>query len=409
MNHTVKERFLRYVQIDTQSDPYSESSPSTEKQINLSSLLSDELSQMGITHELTREGYVYASIPSNIKEKVPTVFFCAHVDTAPDCSGTGVKPIVHTGYQGEDIILPDDPEQVITTKKFPELLDKKGEDIITGSGLTLLGADDKSGVAVIMDMLYLLVNNPDIKHGTVKALFTTDEEVGRGVEKVDIKKLDADWGYTLDSGQLGHFEYENFSANAAVLTIHGVSAHPGYAKNKMQHAIKIASEIISRLPKDKCSPETTEGKQGFIHPNKIEGELEKATIRFILRDFDTQKLAAHADLIRRIAHEVVAEYPGSSFVLETKKQYRNMRDVIDKYPQVKEIPVQAMKRLGIAPHVGSIRGGTDGAVLSERGLPCPNLFSGQHGIHSKLEWTSVQEMEAAVKTIIEIVKIVAGS
>ena len=406
MNYTVTERFIRYVQIDTQANPYSETSPSTEKQKNLTKILSEELDKMGIEHETTEHGYVYASLPANTqKNNVPKVFFCAHIDTAYDCSGTNVKPLIHKNYQGGDIVLPDDKEQIISPAKFPELSNKIGHDIITASGLTLLGADDKSGLATIMDAIYQL-KEQNIQRGEVKLLFTTDEEIGRGVQHVDIERIGADFGYTLDSGDVGHFEFENFSADAAVLKIQGVSAHPGYAKGKMEHAAKIAADIVSALPKDILSPETTTGKEGFIHPNRIEGMIEEATVEFILRDFETEKLKDHAQLIRDTAEKVLKNYPNSSYSLETKMQYRNMRDVVDKHPQIIDYAVEAIKNVGLEPIVDSIRGGTDGAVLSHKGLPCPNLFSGQHGIHSKLEWTTSQDMQKAVDTIIEIVKLI---
>lgn len=407
MKYTSKERFLRYVQIDTQANPYSDTIPSTAKQINLSKLLSKELTEMGVQNELTEHGYVYAKIPANTeKSDIPSIFFCSHVDTAFDCSGTDVKPIVHADYQGEDIVLPDDPEQVISQKKFPELKDKVGQDIITASGLTLLGADDKSGVACIMDAVYQLVHNQDIKHGEVNVLFTTDEEIGRGVKYVDIAKIGADFGYTLDSGDVGHFEYENFSANAAVLKIKGVSAHPGYAKGKMEHASRIAADILSQLPKDHLSPESTEGKEGFIHPSKIEGMLEEASIEFIIRSFETEKLAEYEAIIENTTKKVLENYPGSSYTFEVHEQYRNMKDVVDKHMHIVDTAIQAMKNAGLEPYVSAIRGGTDGSVLSHMGLPCPNLFSGQHGIHSKLEWTTVQDMQKATDTVIEIVKLV---
>lgn len=406
MQYTVKDRFLSYVQVDTQADPYSDTVPSTAKQKNLSRLLGEELAAMGIEHEVTAEGYVYATIPANTaKADVPTLFFCSHVDTAPDCSGTDVKPIVHTNYDGTPIILPDDSTQVISQERFPELSDKIGHDIITASGTTLLGADDKSGVACIMDAAYQLLANKDMKHGTVKILFTTDEEIGKGVQAVDLAKLGADWGYTLDSGDVGHFEYENFSADAAVLTVHGVSAHPGYAKGKMENAIKILCEIIAALPKDSLTPETTTGKEGFIHPGHLEGELEAAKASFIIRDFDTAKLADHAKLIRTTATNILKDYPRSRFELEVKPQYRNMKDVVEQHPHIIAYARTAMKNVGIQEHVGAIRGGTDGAVLSSMGLPCPNLFSGQHGIHSKLEWTTVQDMQKAVDVVLEICQI----
>ncbi len=409
MKYTVKERFLKYVQVDTQANPYSDTVPSTAKQIDLSKILSAELTALGVKNELSKEGYVYAWIPGNTTKKdVASIFFCSHVDTAFDCSGTDVKPIVHENYQGGDLVLPDDNEQVISEAKFPELKNKIGHDIITASGLTLLGSDDKSGVACIMDAIYQLVNNPEIKHGDVNILFTTDEEIGRGVKYVDIDKIGADFGYTLDSGDVGNFEYENFSADAAILKIKGVSAHPGYAKGKMEHASKIAADILSRLPKDHLSPESTEKKQGFIHPNKIEGMLEEASIEFMIRSFETEKLTEYEAIIEDTAKEVLKSYPNSSYTLEVHEQYRNMKDVVEKQMHIVDIAVQAIKNIGVEPNVNEIRGGTDGSVLSHRGLPCPNLFSGQHGIHSKLEWTTVQDMQLAVDAVIEIVKLVEG-
>ena len=406
MNHTVKERFLKYVQIDTQADPHSGKTPSSEKQLNLMKELSKELDAMGIAHEQGTYGHLYATIPANTdKKNVPTIFFCSHVDTAPDCSGTNVKPIVHANYQGGDITLPDDPEQVITMKKFPELKDKIGQDIISASGHTLLGADDKSGVASIMDAAFQLVNNPDIKHGVVKLFFTVDEEIGQGVENADLEKIGADFGYTLDSGNIGSFEYENFSANGYKIEITGASAHPGYAKGKMEHAIKIASEIISKLPKDKLSPESTSAMEGFVHPTGITGKLEEATLSFIIRDFATENLAKHEAMIEDITKEVMKDYPRSKYTATSTEQYRNMKDVVKDHMHIVSYAEEAMSNLGLPYKLSAIRGGTDGAILSHRGLPCPNLFSGQHGIHSKLEWTTVQEMEAAVKTVLEICKI----
>lgn len=406
INQSVTERFLRYVQIDTQADPESKTIPSSNKQLNLSKILAKELSDLGISNELTREGYVYASIKSNsTKKNVPTIFFCAHVDTAPDCSGTDVKPIIHKNYQGQDIVLPDDNSQVICCEKFPELKNKLGHDIISASGQTLLGADDKSGVACIMTAVQTLQNNHDIIHGEVKILFTTDEEIGRGVVAVDLKKINADFGYTLDSGDVGHFESENFSANSATLTIKGVSAHPGYAKGKMQNAIKIISEILTALPKDYLTPESTSAREGFIHPGKISGELETASINFILRDFNTANLDNQAELIKQTTEKILKKYPNSSYSLIVREQYRNMKDVISKHPHVIEYAREAMANIGIEEKIGVIRGGTDGAILSHKGLPCPNIFSGQHGIHSKLEWTTSQDMQAAVDTIVEICKI----
>ncbi len=407
MKHTVKDRFLKYVQIDTQADPFSDTIPSTAKQLNLSKELSKELDAMGIDHELSKEGYVYATIEGNTsKANVPTVFFCSHVDTAPDCSGTGVKPIVHKNYQGGTITLPDDTSQVISEEKFPELKEKIGHDIITASGTTLLGADDKSGVASIMDAAYQLINNPDIKHGKVMLFFTVDEEIGKGVAHMDMGMLKADFGYTLDSGDIGSFEYENFSANGFHIDIIGNSAHPGYAKGKMENALKIASEIVGRLPSDRLSPETTSGMEGFVHPTNIKGDLQNAKISFIIRDFITENLEKHEAEIESIAKSVLEQYPNSSYKTTSRLQYRNMKDVVKEHMHIVDHAKTAMKNLGIPYKLSAIRGGTDGAVLSHNGMPCPNLFSGQHGIHSKLEWTTVQEMESAVKTVVEICKLI---
>ncbi|MBK8347935.1 MAG: peptidase T [Saprospiraceae bacterium] len=406
MDYTVKSRFLKYVKIDTQADPMSQSFPSSEKQKELTVLLCDELKSMGIEYTTNEAGYIYASIPSNLTKQVPRIFFCAHIDTAPDCSGTNVKPIVHENYQGQNIILPDDNSIVISSDQFPNLKKKIGHDIITASGLTLLGSDDKSGIAIIMDALHQLVSRPELPHGEVKALFTTDEEIGKGVAKVDLAILNADFGYTLDSGELGYFEDENFSANSMKLTVHGVSAHPGYAKGAMENAVKIVSEIVAALPKLTLTPETTENKEGFIHPTKIQGGLETASVDFILRDFETSKLDEYADVIKNIAEKVLQSYPNSTFETEVKTQYRNMKDVLIKHPHVSEIALKAMENVGINYTYGSIRGGTDGAALSHMGLPCPNLFAGEQAIHSKYEWVSVHDMQKSVDTVLEICRLV---
>ncbi len=402
--HTVTERFLRYVQIDTQADPMSETTPSSEKQKNLSRLLVEELKAMGIEDaEIDEHGYVYASVPANTdKPNVPTICFCSHVDTAPDASGTGVKPIVHPNYQGQDIVLPDDTTQVIRMADYPYLKTQMGNDIITASGLTLLGSDDKSGVAEIMDAVFQLLNTPSVKHGKIRVLFTPDEEIGRGVDKVDIQKLGADFGYTLDGGPIGDIENETFSADSAKITIQGVAAHPGYAKGKMENAIKIASDIVSALPKDHLTPETTEGKQGFIHPVKIEGSLENAEVSFILRDFDDVLLAEKATILRGIMDKVMVNYPFSKAELTIKEQYRNMKVMLDKYPHVTEYAIEATKRSGLIPKLGSIRGGTDGSRLSFMGLPCPNLFAGEQAIHSRHEFVSIQDMEKSVEMIVNL-------
>lgn len=406
MEYTVKDRFLKYVQIDTQADPESSTFPSSEKQKDLTKVLSLELQALGIPFSTNDAGYIYAKLPSNVSYEVPRIFFCAHIDTAPDCSGSNVKPIVHHNYQGQNLILPDDKTIEISPQKYPQLSNKIGHDIITASGLTLLGSDDKSGVAIIMDALSQMVNNPELAHGQVTALFTTDEEIGKGVANVDLNVLDSDFGYTLDSGDIGCFEDENFSANALNLHISGLSAHPGMAKDKMENAIKIASEIVSRLPKLTLSPESTKDKEGFIHPTKISGTLEAASIDFILRDFETKVLDEYADIIRHITEEVLTNYPSSSYTMTVKEQYRNMKDVLKKHPKVSQVALSAMENLGIKPVVGSIRGGTDGAILSHLGLPCPNVFAGEQAIHSKYEWVSVQDMQKGVDTVIEICRLI---
>ncbi|WP_291914159.1 peptidase T [Chitinophaga sp. CB10] len=405
-NYTVDERFKRYVQIDTQSDPLSSSFPTTEKQKDLSRLLVEELKAMGITDaELDEHGYVFATIPANTDKKVPVICFCSHVDTSPDSSGANVKPLVHRNYDGKDIQLPDDPSVIIRASEHPYLASKKGDDIITASGLTLLGADDKAGVAEIMDAAHFLMTHPEVKHGAIRILFTPDEEVGRGVEKLDMKKLAADFGYTMDGGELGSLEDENFSADGAKIVIDGVSAHPGAAKNKLISAIKIVSEIVDALPKDSLSPETTDDREGFIHPVRISGTVEQAEIDFIIRDFETNALELHEAYLRRIMEKVLAKYPGAKGVLRVKEQYRNMKEVLDKHPEVTAYAAEAIRRAGVQPLKMSIRGGTDGARLSFMGLPCPNIFTGEMALHSKHEYVSIQDMQKAVQTIVYLAQL----
>jgi len=399
------ERFMRYVAIDTQSDPESNSFPSTEKQKDLSSLLAAELVQMGVADAHMDEwGYVYATIPSNTEKEVPVICFCSHVDTAPDCSGTNVKPILHQQYAGQNIILPDDPAQIISTKEYPYLLQKIGDDIITASGLTLLGADDKAGVAIIMELAHRLVNDPTITHGEVKILFTPDEEVGRGVEHVDMQKLGADFGYTLDGSELGSLEFETFSADGVEIIINGIIAHPGSAKGKMVNAIKVAAEFVAALPKDTMAPEVTEGRQGFFHPTDIKGGAESATIKFIIRDFETAKLAEHEAQLEDILRNVMAKYPGASYQFTVKEQYRNMREILDQHPAVVEYAADAIRESGLTPISHPVRGGTDGSRLSFMGLPCPNIFTGEMALHSKHEFVSVQDMEKAVDVLVKLVQ-----
>jgi tripeptide aminopeptidase len=405
--HSVKERLIRYVQVDTQSEAASKTFPSTEKQKNLSALLAVELLQLGLADaHMDEHGYVYATIPATYDKAVPVVCFCSHVDTAPDCSGTNVKPIVHEKYDGSPITLPDDKTQVLSVEKYPYLKEKIGDDIITASGTTLLGSDDKSGVAIIMDMVQYLFQHPEVEHGIIKVLFTPDEEVGRGTEKVDLVKLGADFGFTLDGGEAGDLEDETFSADGVTITVLGVSAHPGYAKDKLVNALKIAGEILAALPKDSWSPETTTEKQGFVHPVSMGGIAEKATIDFIIRSFDTPELAVFEDRLKNIAAEIVGMHPGSTMEYAVREQYRNMKEVLDLHPKIVESARKAIELAGIKPRMVPIRGGTDGSRLSFMGLPCPNLFTGMQGIHSKTEWVSVQDMEKAVEVLVNLVQVV---
>lgn len=406
-NYTVEERFKRYVQIDTTADPNSTSFPSSMKQKDLAKTLVEELKEMGIKDAFMDEwGYVFATIPStSTKQDIPTICFCSHMDTAPDCSGTNVKPIVHRKWDGSPIVLPDDNTQVITIEQHPYLKERIGDDIITASGLTLLGADDKAGVAIIMDLANYLITHPEVEHGNIRILFTPDEEVGRGVEQLDMKKLNADYGYTLDGGELGSIEDETFSADAVKVTIHGVSAHPGYAKGIMVNAMKVAGAFLDALPKDSWSPETTEGREGFVHPTSVSGVLEKTTVTFIVRDHVTAKLAEYEARLKAILEDVVARFPGVKTEFEVTEQYRNMKEVLDTVPFVTQYAIQAMKQADVTPRPMIIRGGTDGSRLSFMGLPCPNIFTGEMGIHSKHEYVSVQDMQKGVKTLVELAQI----
>lgn len=403
---TASERFMRYVQVDTQSDPLSKTFPSTGKQKDLSKILVEELKQMGITDaELDEFGYVYATIPSNTNRKVPVLCFCAHVDTAPDASGTGIKPVLQRNYQGQDLVLPDDQNQVLRQSDFPYLEKLIGHDLITASGTTLLGSDDKAGVAEIMDAANYLMTHPEVKHGAIKILFTPDEEVGKGTANVDLNKLGADFAYTLDGGEAGSLEDETFSADGVQLVINGVITHPGYAKGKMVNALKIAADVLSSLPRAELSPETTDGRQGFIHPVRVDGIAEKASIDFIIRDFVTEGLKKKEEFLLSLVEMVMENYPGAEFEFNVTEQYRNMKEVLDHHPQVVEYAKEAISRSGLQLKMESIRGGTDGSRLSFMGLPCPNLFAGEQAIHSKLEFISVQDMNKAVETIVYIAKI----
>ncbi|MCP9753236.1 peptidase T [Ferruginibacter sp. HRS2-29] len=400
------ERFMKYVQVDTQSDPNGTSFPTTEKQKDLSKILLKELKELGLQAETDEFGYVYSSIPSNSsKNNIPPICFCSHVDTAPDCSGTNVKPILHKNYDGNDIVLPDDNTQVLSAKVSPYLKNHIGADIITASGHTLLGADDKSGIAIIMQLADYMVKNPAVIHGEIRIVFTPDEEVGKGTAKIDMKKAGAVYGYTLDGGEAGSLEDETFSADGATITVHGVIAHPGYAKDTLVNAMKIAGEILDALPKNEWSPETTDGMQGFVHPVSLNGIAEKTTIGFIVRDFRTEKLAEHHDRLKKIAEAIVAKHKGASMEYTPSEQYRNMKDILVQHPQVAEYAAEAITRAGLKVKQESIRGGTDGSRLSYMGMPCPNIFTGMQNIHSKLEWIGVNDMAKAVETLVHLSQI----
>lgn len=404
---TVEERFIKYAKIDTTADPNSTSFPSSEIQKNLGKVLVGELKEMGIDDaEMDEWGYVFATIPNNTgNEKLPVICFCSHMDTAPDCSGTNVKPIVHRNYSGDPIVLPDDPSQIITTEKHPYLKEKIGDDLITASGLTLLGADDKAGIAIIMDLAHHLMRNLEIPHPTIRILFTPDEEVGRGVEHLDMKKLNADYGYTLDGGVLGSLEDESFSADAVKISVHGISAHPGYAKGKMVNALKVIAQFVDALPKDEWSPETTENREGFVHPTAISGGMEEASVSFIVRDHSTPKLAEYEERLKQILIDTLSHYPTLKYEFIVTEQYRNMKEVIKDVPFVTDYAIQAMKNANVKPLPTIIRGGTDGSRLSFMGMPCPNIFTGEMAIHSRHEYVSVQDMQKGTATLTELVQL----
>lgn len=400
---TCIDRFLRYVKIDTQSDHDSDTHPTTEKQKDLGRILVEELKAMGIKDaEMDEHCYVYATIPSNTNKAVPVICFCSHMDTSPDVSGKNVNPVIHKNYQGGDLILPNDKTQIIKESEHPQLHAQIGNDIITTDGTTLLGADNKAGVAEIMDAANYLMTHPEIKHGKIRILFTPDEEVGKGVDKVDMKKLGAEFGYTIDGADLGSVEDETFSADALTIKIKGFNIHPGFAKDQMENAVKICSEIIEKLPVDSHSPETTSGREGFVHPVSIKAEVDSAVIKFIIRDFDVKGLQESEEMIKNITESVIAKYDRSNFEIIIEESYRNMKEVLDKNPDIINNAIEAIKRAGLEPKLSSIRGGTDGSRLSFMGLPCPNIFAGEHAFHSTLEWVSVQDMHKAVETIVNL-------
>jgi tripeptide aminopeptidase len=403
---SVVERFLRYVTYDTQSDERATTYPSTPKQLVLLDHLVEELKAIGLTDAARDEhGYVMATIPATSSKNVPVIGFVAHVDTSPEVSGTNVKPIVHENWQGQDIVLPDDPSIVLKLSEIPALKEQIGHDIITASGTTLLGSDNKAGVAEIVAAAEHLVRHPEIAHGTIRIAFTPDEEVGRGTERFDVGKFGAFCAYTMDASGRGNLEIETFSADAASVTFRGFNTHPGFAKGMMVNSLKVAADFLHRLPRAGLSPETTSGREGFVHPNRIEGGVDTTTIHFIVRDFDTAGLAQKEKLLENLAKEAVAAWPGTSASVKVEETYRNMKEVLDKFPQVVDYAREAIRRAGLEVREMPIRGGTDGSRLSFMGLPTPNIFAGENNFHSKLEWVSAQDMEKAVETIVHVARI----
>ena len=402
---SVLDRFLRYVKIDTQSDENSASYPSTAKQLDLSRLLADECRRIGLTEvSLTEFGIVTATVPATVDDEAPAIAWIAHVDTSPEFSGASVKPVLHENYDGSDIVLPGDSSRVIRVDENATLKSLIGATIVTTDGTTLLGADDKAGVAAIMAAADHLVNHPEIPHGPIRLCFTCDEEIGRGIDKLDIKGLNAVCGYTLDGEGRGMIDFETFSADGATITVEGVNTHPSEGKGKMVNALRILSHFIARLPEDHLSPETTDGRDGFVHPYVVEGGVAKAVAKIILRDFDTAKLAEQAALLESIAAELRTAYPKATITVAIRQQYRNLADGLKSEPRAIPKAEQAMKAAGLEPKLTIIRGGTDGSILTERGLPTPNLSTGEHNPHSPLEWTSKEELETAVQVLVELAK-----
>jgi tripeptide aminopeptidase len=401
---SVLERFLRYVTYDTQSDEKSSTSPSTAKQNVLSDQLVKELKELGI-HDAARDsnGVVFATIPATSKKAVPVIGLLAHVDTSPESSGTNVKPIVHSAWRGEDIALPDDPSIVLRVSEIPELKAQIGNDIVTASGTTLLGADDKAGVAAVMATAEYLVRHPEIAHGTVRLGFTPDEEIGRGADNFDVKAFGAAYAYTIDGEERGTMDVETFSGDAMVIEFQGFNTHPGFAKGKMVNAIRVAGDFIARLPRDRTSPETTERREGFVHPYVVDASVDRTAVKFIIRDFKTAELKRMEDQLEKLARETVAAWPGARCAVRVQESYRNLGDVLTQHPAVVDNAREAYRRAGLQPVEMAIRGGTDGSRLSAMGLPTPNLFSGAHSFHSKLEWVSAQDMEKAVEVLVHLV------
>ena len=407
MTTSVLDRFLRYVRYDTQSSETSTTYPSTPGQLVLLRDLAEELRAMGVADAAIDEhGYVMATLPATTaKSEVPVIGFIAHVDTSPEMSGAGVRPIVHRAYDGRDLVLPDDPEAVLRVADAPYLGDCLGHDIVTASGTTLLGADNKSGVAAIMTAAAYLMAHPEIPHGAIRIGFTPDEEIGRGTTHFDVARFGARCAYTMDGGKRGEVEFESFSADAITLAFRGFNTHPGYAKGRMVNAIKLAARFIDRLPADRLSPETTAGREGFVHPYVVQASVDRTTVKLLLRDFDTAGLAGKAAWLRGLAAEVVESVPGAAVDVTVDEQYRNMREVLDHHPLVVERAREAIRRAGLAVRERPIRGGTDGSRLSFMGLPTPTVFAGEQNFHSRLEWVSVQDMEKAVEVIVELAKV----
>jgi tripeptide aminopeptidase len=407
MPSSVLERFLRYVSYDTQAREGSATYPSTPGQLTLLRHLVAELQDIGILDaEIDEHGYVMATIPATTRKvDVPVIGFIAHVDTSPEMSGAGVKPIVHHAYDGRDLILPDDPAAVLRVADMPYLGECLGHDIVTASGTTLLGADNKAGVAAIMAAADRLMGGPQVPHGPIRIAFTPDEEVGHGTKYFDVARFGARYAYTMDGGARGELEHESFSADAMTITFRGFNTHPGYAKGRMVNAIKLAARFIDRLPADRSSPETTDGREGFVHPYVVDAGVERTSVKLLIRDFDTRELAAKEAWLRQLAAEVVRDVPGASVDVTVEESYRNMREVLDGHPLVVEHARQAIARAGLAVRERPIRGGTDGSRLSFMGLPTPNIFAGEQNFHSRLEWVSVQDMEKAVDVIIELARI----
>ncbi len=402
----VLERFLRYVRVDTQSSEESTTYPSTGKQLDLLRALADELTTLGLTDVTMDEfGCVFATVPATMKKAIPTIGFVAHVDTSPEMSGAGVKPIVHRHYRGEDLVLPDDPSAVLRLKDNPALEEQIGHDIVTASGTTLLGADNKAGVAEIVTAAAYLVDHPEIPHGPIRIGFTPDEEVGAGTKHFDVAKFGAAYAYTMDGETRGEIERESFSADSMLVTFKGFNTHPGYAKGRMINAIKVAADFINRLPRQAQSPETTAGREGYVHPYVVHASVEQTAVKLLIRDFSTPALKAAEAQLADLAAATVRDWPGAAFSFEVEESYRNLKEVLDRHPHVVEYAREAIRRSGLPVRERPIRGGTDGCRLSFMGLPTPNIFAGEHNFHSRLEWVSVQDMEKAVEVIVNLVQV----